>query len=301
MPASSKVLRARIKSVKNTRKITKAMELVAASKMRKAVTLALKTRDYANSLQTLVKTLAELGGELTALTTTPAKARKNLAVVLSADRGLAGGLNVNLARYALKVMQSDTGLESWEVIGVGKKGSDLIARAGVNLIAKFPALTTKSTPEEIYPIAKEISRLFLSGDYQTVTVFYTEYRSGLSQIPSSNQLLPLRINLDHQTTAITAITAITSTHATHMPILEPSASALLAELAPLLVEDRLWHLLLEAAASEQAARMMAMRNATDAANEMAQSLSFSYNQARQASITQEIAEISGGKAALEAV
>ncbi len=298
MPASSKVLRARIKSVKNTRKITKAMELVAASKMRKAVILALKTRDYANSLQALVKTLAELGGELTALTTTPAKARKNLAVVLSADRGLAGGLNVNLARYALKVMQSDTGLKSWEVIGVGKKGSDLIARAGVNLIAKFPALTTKSTPEEIYPIAKEISRLFLSGDYQTVTVFYTEYKSGLSQIPNSNQLLPLRINLDHQTTAITAIT---STHTTTMPILEPSASALLAELAPLLVEDRLWHLLLEAAASEQAARMMAMRNATDAANEMAQSLSFSYNQARQASITQEIAEISGGKAALEAV
>lgn len=274
------------------------MELVAASKMRKAVILALKTRDYANSLQALVKTLAELGGELTALTTTPAKARKNLAVVLSADRGLAGGLNVNLARYALKVMQSDTGLKSWEVIGVGKKGSDLIARAGVNLIAKFPALTTKSTPEEIYPIAKEISRLFLSGDYQTVTVFYTEYKSGLSQIPNSNQLLPLRINLDHQTTAITAIT---STHTTTMPILEPSASALLAELAPLLVEDRLWHLLLEAAASEQAARMMAMRNATDAANEMAQSLSFSYNQARQASITQEIAEISGGKAALEAV
>lgn len=261
------------------------MELVAASKMRRAIAQALKSRTYARKAEeTIGDALARLPEGVThALLSAHPQAKKTLFVVFSSDRGLAGGLNANLLRFARETLEA---FAEVDIIAVGKKGGDGMQRLGKNVIARFPALSNNPALADLLPVAQMALSGFLEGKYREVRVIFTDFISGISQAPREQMLLPL------------AETA-TAKEAKPEILFEPSAQEVLNATLPALAETLLWQTLLESTASEHAARMMAMKNASDAASDMLESLTFTYNQARQGAITQEIAEISGGKSALE--
>lgn len=288
MAANKKAIKLRMKSVRNTRKITKAMELVAASKMRRAIAQALKSRTYARKAEeTIGDALARLPEGVThALLRVNPQATKTLFVVFSSDRGLAGGLNANLVRFAKEVLQPFDANDV-EVIAVGRKGAEGVQRLGKNVIARFPALSNNPALADLLPVSQMALTGFLEGKYKEVRVIFTDFISGISQAPREQKLLPLTQAANREAKARPEV------------IFEPSAQDVLNATLPALAETLLWQALLEGTASEHAARMMAMKNATDAASDMLESLTFTYNQARQGAITQEIAEISGGKSALE--
>jgi F-type H+-transporting ATPase subunit gamma len=284
MAQSRKAIKLRIKSIRNTRKITKAMELVAASKMRRAVASALKARPYAEtSLLSIREALGALGeGVSHPLLLGNPKATKTLLILMSSDRGLAGGLNVNLARAAVTAVR-EIGKDDVEVLAIGKRGGDALERIGVKVIARFSALSNNPTFNDLLPAARLALDAYNRGEYKAIMLGYTDFISGISQKPKIYKLLPFELEGEGQTERK----------------FEPSPSAVLERVLPTLAKTMLWQALLESGASEHAARMLAMKNASDAAKDMLSSLTFTYNQARQASITQEIAEISSGKAALE--
>lgn len=291
MAQSKKAIRLRIKSVKNTRKITKAMELVAASKMRRAVQSALRSRSYAETVAEAMRSAA-MGAPANIqnmLLTGNPKAEKTLLVLFSSDRGLAGGLNVNLARAALEFVRTSA-KEQIEVVAVGKKGGDAMDRAGVKVIARFGALSNNPAYTDLLPVARLALDAFMNGEYKRVVIGFTHFISGISQKPEMLDLLPMKFENKLQTTKDKVHEEIT---------FEPSPKEVLDRMLPAVARTMLWQALLESAASEHASRMLAMKSASDAAKDMLDALTFTYNQARQAGITQEIAEISSGKAALE--
>ncbi|MFA5946793.1 MAG: ATP synthase F1 subunit gamma [Patescibacteria group bacterium] len=286
MAQSKKAIRLRIKSVKNTRKITKAMELVAASKMRRAVQSALRSRSYAETVTEAMRSAAAgapANVQNLLLTGNP-KAEKTLLVLFSSDRGLAGGLNVNLARLALEFARN-TGTEKLDVVAVGKKGGDAMDRAGVKVIARFGALSNNPAFADLLPVARLALDAFMKGEYKKVTIGFTHFISGISQKPEMIDLLPMKFEKTGEKS--------------EEILFEPSPADVFDRMLPAVARTMLWQSLLESGASEHAARMLAMKNASDAAKDMLDALTFTYNQARQAGITQEIAEISSGKAALE--
>lgn len=287
MAQSRKLIKARIKSIRNTRKITKAMELVAASKMRRAVAAVLRTRPYAKEAWAAIQSVLEASPNIAHPLLEPKpEASKTLLVLFSSDRGLAGGFNVNMIRAAL-VDARALGLANVEMIGVGRRGADALERAGVTVAARFPALSNNPTFADLLPAARLALEGFLTGKYKAVKLGFTDYISGITQKPKIIDLLPLSPHLAEQDKATTEY------------LFEPSPAQVLDRILPALAETMLWQALLESTASEHAARMLAMKSASDAAKDMLGALTFTYNQARQASITQEIAEISSGKAALE--
>lgn len=288
MAQSRKIIKARIKSIRNTRKITKAMELVAASKMRRAVAAVLRTRPYAQEAWSTVQAiLASSPNVAHPLLTSKPKAEKTLLVLFSSDRGLAGGFNVNMIRAALAEARSQ-GFDKTEVLAVGRRGADALERAGVVITARFPALSNNPTFADLLPVARLALEGFLNGKYRKVELGFTDFVSGITQRPKIIDLLPLAREM----------APVGDKPATEF-LFEPSPAEVLNRILPAIAETMLWQALLESTASEHAARMMAMRSASDAAKDMLTALTFTYNQARQASITQEIAEISSGKAALE--
>lgn len=288
MAQSRKIIKERIKSIRNTRKITKAMELVAASKMRRAVAAVAKTRPYAKETWATIRSLLVGSMETEhALLKAQPEATKTLVVLMTSDRGLAGGFNVNMIRAVLKEIKA-LGTEQVEVIGLGKRGADAVERAGATVIARFPSLTNNPTFYDLLPVARLVLERFLHGECREVKLAFTDFVSGISQVPRIIDLLPLRPTAEEGEKAAT--TEFT---------FEPSPGKVLDRVLPAVAETMLYQALLETSASEHAARMMAMKNASDAARDMLDALTFTYNQARQASITQEIAEISSGKAALE--
>lgn len=288
MAQSRKAIKARIKSIRNTRKITKAMELVAASKMRRAVSAVLRTRPYAQEAWGTVQSILAASPNLAHPLLEPKpKAEKTLMVLFSSDRGLAGGFNVNMIRAAVAEVKA-LGQGNVEILAVGRRGADALERLGVTITARFPALSNNPVFLDLLPVARLALEGFLAGKYRAVKLAFTDYISGISQKPHIVELLPLAPHLvDQEAKAQTEY------------LFEPSAKQVLEAILPALAETMLWQALLESTASEHAARMMAMRSASDAAKDMLTSLTFTYNQARQAGITQEIAEISSGKAALE--
>ncbi len=292
MAQSKKAIKLRIKSVKNTRKITKAMELVAASKMRRAVQSALRSRTYAETVAEAMRSAAASAPASlkNILLTGDPKATKTLLVIFSSDRGLAGGLNVNMTRLALEFVKT-TGLESVDVVAVGKKGGDAMDRAGVRVIARFGALSNNPAYTDLLPVARLALEAFINGEYKKVVLGFTHFISGISQKPELLDLLPMKLDQDGSTHG--------STPTSEEILFEPSPKEVFDRMLPAVARTMLWQSLLESGASEHAARMLAMKNASDAAKDMLDGLTFTYNQARQAGITQEIAEISSGKAALE--
>lgn len=288
--ANSTALKRRITSVKNTKQITKAMELVAASKMRRAQENAFKSRDFRNLAQTLLTRLREL----TDVNKHPlfeqrqaVKTRLHLAI--TSDRGLAGAYNSNVLRQLAKELKADEeqGVKS-EVMVVGKQAARFITRFNKievkNVYSNFPE---HPTPNDIKPILNIIVERFTKKEVDLVDILYTDFKSSIKQEVVYERLLPA------------AFTEMQVTHDLELAEFEPSAEAVLDSVTTRLIEAQLSQAFLESQASEHSMRMMAMKSATDNASDLVDDLTLEFNTARQANITQELAEITGGAEAIK--
>jgi F-type H+-transporting ATPase subunit gamma len=320
MALSTKAIKRRIKSVKSTKKITKAMEMVAAAKMRRAVEAAVNTRTYATLAWDLLVHLSKSEkAELPLLRVEPVK--RLLVVLVTSNRGLCGSFNTNIIKKTAaqladpknisrhrsadgKEIEPSENIEI-DVVGIGKKGADFAKKTGYNLIASFSDLSDTPNLADILPIAKMVTDAYEAKKYDKVVVGYTDYRSAISQVAKLRQVLPVS---EHDLEKM--IDDIGNNEQSEAPVetmneafgefvFEPSREKVLKTILPRLVETQIFQSVLESAASEHSARMLAMRNASDAANDMIDELTLSFNKARQAGITQEIAEIASGAAALE--
>jgi len=290
MAGNSREIKRRIKSVRNIGQITKAMELVSAAKMRRAQQAALASRPYAVLSSDLLNNLAAKAN----LSKHPLINRvmnedgrkasdKFLAILITSDRGLAGAFNSNVVSKALSLLSKE-GSEKFDFITVGKKGSDAIRRMQGNIVAAFPT-KDKLTKSDIGPVTQIAIEDYLKYKYDKVFLIYTDFVSTLTQKPNIIQLLPFEPKVEGK--------------ATEDLLFEPNVDEVLESLIVKTVEFTVFQAMVEAAASEHSARMVAMRNANEATGELIDDLSLSYNQARQAGITRELSEISAAKLAME--
>ncbi len=319
MAINTKAIKRRIKSVTNTQKITKAMEMVSAAKMRKSVDATLNTRLYAMLARELLEKLSQLhgGGDTPLLNVRPVQ--KVLVVLITSNRGLCGSFNGNVLKRAHKLITEiedfaaqttedgetlkPKGKIDIEVIGVGKKGVRFAKKNDLNLLAVFDELREKPDFEDILPITDLMINGYREGKFDKVFVVYTDYVSSIVQETKIRQLLPLKKQhidamIDELGTNEEEKSEIDHFHI-DTAILEPRVDDIIDIVIPRLVEIQLYQAILESAASEHSARMVAMKSASDAASDMIDSLTLAFNKGRQAAITQEIAEIAGGAAALE--
>ena len=288
---STRDIRRRIKSVKNTAQITKAMQMVAAAKMRKAQSAAVVGRPYAQLLNEIMAEAATrtVGFDHPLLTTRPVA--KRAVIVVGTDRGLCGGLNSNLFREAAK-LDKDTTI----FITAGRKAAQFVARTKRNLAAEF---TYKDTPQfaEARAISKFVQELFLKGEVDAVDILYPKFVNTLVQQPLLTSFLPI---------GKLAVTAGTNAPAQELPAasttdvfdFEPDEETVLGELLPHSLNFKMHQILLETKASEQSARMVAMKNATDNAKQIIKDLTLEYNKLRQANITKELLEITTAQMAV---
>jgi F-type H+-transporting ATPase subunit gamma len=299
MAVSTKIINRRIKSIVNTRKITRAMELVSASKMRKAVQSVLATRPYSNLAWSTVGLITSGKTEGPhPLLAARKQVKKTLAVLITSDRGLCGGLNAQVLRTTAEFLR-DRPAASVDFITVGKRGESWLKRRGLSVIASYGALAQNLNIVAVRPLARSVREAFLKGDYDEVAVLYTDFVSAILQKPRSKILLPL--TRDSELGAVAVQESSVKSQASSVPhdfLFEPDPLTVLDKILPRILETQVYQALLESLASEHSARMLAMRNATDSASEMLDDLRFTFNQARQAGITQEIAEIAAGAAAL---
>lgn len=282
-------IRRRIRSVRNTAQITRAMEMVAASKMRRAQQHVLATRPYAERISAMIGDLAAMGdAEEQARYPLLAKRpiQRSQIILITSDRGLAGAFNTNVIRRAIQFMTDERpeSLENIDVVTIGRKGRDFLTRYGRPLVASFTDVGDYPTLESIRPVVRIATDDFVAGKVDAVYVVYTRFINTLRQVPEVLQVLPIE--------------APPGTDEVTDYIFEPSPEAVLEALLPRFVEVQIYQALLESIASEQSARMVAMRNATDNARELVSELTLTYNKARQAQITREVTEIAAGAAAL---
>jgi len=284
-------IRNRIGSVKSTRQITKAMKMVAAAKLRRAQDAILKTRPYAMLLdQTLARVAARAAAEEAAAhpLLAPRVQRQAEVVVITSDRGLAGGFNSNIARRTQRFLtENGDRFEGLQLATIGKKGRDFFRARKLSVRKDFTGIHADLRYEKAEAIAEEYTARYLAGDVDAVFLAYNEFKSAISQKPVVVQLLPIE----------TAPVAEASAGIDFK--YEPSREALLRELLPRQIATQVWRALLESAASEHGARMSAMESATKNAEEMIAALTLQYNRARQAYVTKELMEIVSGAEALK--
>ncbi|MEP6766267.1 MAG: ATP synthase F1 subunit gamma [Gemmatimonadaceae bacterium] len=287
--AKGRELKGRIKGVENTRKITRTMEMVATSKMKRAADRVLSARPYAVALgEVLSRVYSPELGELFPLLRRPASVKKAAVILLTANRGLAGGFNTNLIREArARVNELEAKGTEVELHIVGKKGVGFFKYLGRTLSAQRTDISDRPTAEDAASLVNDLMTRYAAGDVDAVFMVYAKYKSALSTPPTTEQELPV----------IPPATSSESKLALDF-ILAPSAEEILEQLLPAYVRNAVYRALVETAAGEQTARRTAMKNATDNATDILQVLRRTYNSARQAQITQEIAEIVGGAAAL---
>ena len=278
--ASQREIRRRIASVRNIKQITRAMQFVAASKLKRAQDATLAARPYSAKLDEVLADLAAvLGEEHHPLLGTRATG-KRLIVLITSDRGLAGPLNANTVRFAAREITGDIG--ELAVVTVGRKGRDAMRRARVPLEAHFATFGDRPSFADVLPLAHLVVDDFLAGTYGRVDIVYSHWVSTLVQRPTLLTILPIQPADD--TEGIPG----------NQFIFEPSASAVLEQLLPRYVATRFFQAILEAKASEESSRMVAMKNATENAEELIEDLTLSYNKVRQANITREMIEIASG-------
>ena len=299
--ASLRDIRKRIKSVKNTRQITKAMKMVAAAKLRKAQDAIIAARPYAQILDQIIADLASRseGEELAHPLLTSRPVRKVELLLLTSDRGLAGGFNSNVIRRASRFIYENNGL-SIEVSTVGRKGNDFFRNRGQAMRKDFGQLYQRLDYTHASQVAQELSTRFRNGDVDAVYVIYNEFITAISQQVKVAQLLPLQGLTEAKAPAPAGAPAA----ATGGPTLvdfkyEPGRQDVLDRLVPQSIAIKLYRALLESVASEHGSRMSAMDNATSNASDMIASLSLTYNRTRQAVITKELMEIVSGAEALK--
>ena len=286
--ANLRDIRRRIKSVKNTAQITKAMQMVAASKMRKAQQAAINGRDYAQLMNRVIVSLRDTVDPAAHPLLARREVKRELVLLLSTDKGLCGALNTNLFREALAFDPETTSF-----VSVGRKGTQFLARMRRTMLADFP-LRDRPNFLETKAISKFCIEKFLDGSADKVTVLFPMFVNTLSQVPKAMPLLPLtsfeEIGLTNEYGAAPALEGGI--------LFEPDASQVLEAILPAYVHFGVYQTLLGTRASEQSARMVAMKSATDNAKNLVKDLTLEYNKARQASITNEILEISTAQLAL---
>lgn len=310
MPTATRDIQRRLRSVRNTRKITKAMELVASAKMRKASQAVMATRPYTDRAWETLLNIAKRTdpGQHPLLRYDPAP-KKIAVVIITSNRGLVGAFNsqiISAVAAYIKRLQAETSVEV-ETILMGTKGRVIFSQHGHNIAAEFTKEDIVVNTMEIRPMAKLVINGFYSGQYDRVIVGYMDLVSSLVQKPKIRQILPLNLK-DFETGNVGLIETeerrtVMSTEAAEERrfeyLFEPDPSTVLDALLPRLVEMQLYRALLETNASEHAARMTTMRNASDSASDLIDDLNLTFNQARQSGITRDLAEISASRAALE--
>jgi F-type H+-transporting ATPase subunit gamma len=295
--ASLRDIRRRIRSVKNTAQITKAKQMVASSKLRRAQERVQQARPYAEQLRELVSRLARASGEDVGEGVALLKERPvhNIGfIVITPDRGLCGALPSNINRKALaatREAQAEAAMSGEtprvEYVAVGRKGRDFLIRSQLPLIAEFTDYGDKPSINDASAIARVAVDAFLKGEVDVVYLVYAKYVNTVTQQPTSLQLLPVQPPAEDETSG---------KKRTIEYIYEPNPRAIYEALLPRYVDIQVYQALLEAVASEQAASMVAMKNATDNALELVQDLTLVYNKARQAAITTQILEVVAGAA-----
>jgi F-type H+-transporting ATPase subunit gamma len=286
--ASTQQIKSRIRSVKNTKQITKAMQLVAASKMRKAQEAVTSTRYFSQTARELLTRLRQLVDvkQYELYRTRPVKAR--LIIVISSDRGLAGAYDSNVLKMYLGELKNDqaAGVKNY-TIAIGRKGSHLAARLGnVETVGAYHDFPASPGANELQPIISAAVQMYIEETIDAVDIIYTKFVSTVTQQTQALHLLPAGFEEAEVTEQMRLAT------------FEPNEEAVLQNATLRLLEAQLLQALLESFASEESMRMLAMKNATDNANELVDDLTLVFNNARQAAITQELAEITGGAEAM---
>jgi F-type H+-transporting ATPase subunit gamma len=286
--SSIREMRLRIKSIKNIAQVTRAQETVSASKVRKAVQTAQATKPYSGKAWDLLFDLFQdpIHATLHPLLTERAVVKNVLVVMISSDRGLAGAYNVNVLRNTLEYFKDFTSPISF--VAVGRKGRDMLLRRQLRVSADFSNLPSPLSFTDISPIGRLVVDDFLNGIVDQVYLSYTDFHSMVRQVPMVKKLLPM--DMDGQKPG----EGRTKSSYTY----EPDGRELLDEIIPRFTALQIYQALLSSQASEHAARMVAMRNATDNANELVSSLELEYNKVRQQIITNEMLDIVGGANAL---
>lgn len=287
--ANTIALKRRITSVKNTKQITKAMELVSASKMRRAQDQALKTRDYSRLARGILTRLRELTDVSKHPLFAVRPVTKRIHIVITSDRGLAGAYNSNVLRQLTRELKKDqTDNVSSQLIIIGKQAAQFISRfESVDVLAAYTEFPEKPTANDLRPLLNTITDLYTQAEIDAVDVIYTDYKSSITQEVAVDRLLPA------------AFVEVEVSADLERAIFEPSPQAVLDGITMRLIEVQLMQLFYESQASEQSMRMMAMKNATDNATDIIDDLTLEFNTARQAAITQELAEITGGAEAIK--
>lgn len=288
---STREIRRRIRSVRNLSQITRAMEMVSASKMRRAQRNVLATRPYADRLRDVMSSLMARASGSRKGTLLEVRAEvKNVALILiTPDRGLAGSLVANILRRTARfVIDEKAKGRNVKVLAIGKKGRDFLNRSGQDLLAEVTKLGDYPKLADILGVSTNVIQGFLKGEFDEAYIVYSQFVNTLVQRPAVRRILP--VEADESTTA----PASASSNYNY----EPDEDVVLKDLLPRFAEVQIYQALLEAIASEHSARMVAMRNATDNAKELRRELSLTYNKTRQANITKEVSEIASGAAAL---
>ncbi|HEV8545990.1 MAG TPA: ATP synthase F1 subunit gamma [Candidatus Limnocylindrales bacterium] len=278
--ASQREIRRRIAAVKNIKQITRAMQFVAASKLKRAQDATLSARPYSEKIDELLADLAAVIGPEDHPLLARREEGKRLIVLITSDRGLAGPFNTNTIRYAAQEITTHKG--DLSVVTVGRKGRDAMRRARVPMEAHFEGFGDRPTFADVLPLARLITDDFLAGMYGRVDIVFSQFVSTLTQRPSLDKLLPIEPTVD--TEGIPG----------NQFIFEPSPATVLEQLLPRYVATRLFQAVLENKASEESSRMVAMQNATDNAEDLIEDYTLAYNKVRQANITREMIEIASG-------
>ena len=297
--ATVREIRRRIRSVRNIAQITRAMQAVAASRMRRAQEAVLATRPYAQCAWTLLTHLATQRAETEEmhplLQVRPVN--KIALVLLTSDRGLCGAFNANIIRNAQEYIEALP--VPVDIVAVGRKGRDTMLRQEQSLVAEFSDLPAQPSLTDLTPIARIVLDGFLDGTYDAVWLAYTDFINTLRQVPVVKRLLPLTpTELEMQVMAEYVEEEAPEVGEVPEYIYEPDPRTILDAVIPRFTELQVYQAVLESIASEHSARMVAMRNATENAEALTQDLQLTYNKARQQAITSEIMDIAGGAEAL---
>lgn len=306
---SLRVIKNRIRSITNTAQITKAMEMVAASKMRKAQEYALQSRFYTIKSLELLANLIESREETHHYLLGKPKMERVCFLVVTSDKGLCGGHNSAVLNLALP-RAAFFGKDNVDIVAVGKKGADFLKNKGFNVVSVFSGLGDYAKLEDIRPVAELLNGFQKKGMYREVISFYSKFISTLKQTATAHIIAPFDFNILREIAR--EIIPETGRYADFKNefinigplkgeyIFEPSAEVVVERLLPMLFELEVYYMILEANASEHSARMVAMKNASDNARDILGELKLIYNTARQAGITRELSEISAGAEALAA-
>lgn len=303
--ASSKIIKNRIKSIKNTKKITKAMELVAASKMKRALSATLASRLYAEYSWEVLISIAKNVEENTHPLFMERDKKDNqqnvLLVLITSNRGLCGAYNAQVIKKTLQLLKNENNVAGIDIISVGKKGDMAMRRIGKNILASFTELPDHLLLSHILPISKLLIDEYNALHYDKVYVAYTDFISALTQKPNIRQILPISQKdlkalidgLEH----VSKESKSTEDQKINY-LIEGDINELIGSLAEKITRMQVYQMLLESNASEQSSRMVAMKNASEASSEMIDDLTLVFNKARQSNITREISEISAGMASV---